>query len=501
MTTRITLLLVALSGLAVAGEQPAKMSDAFVLSAPAEHKPQYYPRAAWNAGAKAWLVVWQDGDPTADGTGDGAAQNILAVRVSAEGKVLDGKPIEVSAANGAQMRPMVTSDGKDWLVVWHDLRNGKDWDLYAARVSGDGKVLDKDGVLLVGGEHNQCFAGVVFGSAGYYVAWLDMRHWPEYRVYGSRVSRDAKALDGRGVELIRVMSDKEMAAWSKAPFAPGKKGIGWHNFGQKGMRGMKQPGPPSLGTNDKLYIVTTCVNIANPSRNYAVRVVDAASGKPASAQSGFSLPSRIEMSTPNHWVRQRHAAVGEKGFISANSQYCAGFGASGQAYWLTTFLDAKGAPAIAGKEARVERTFFDASQKVPPGYRTYGLRTTMIDLAWDGKRGLFVAEHFGHKATSRKGPGTPGNMDVLALFVNSEGKRLADPAASAAVEADAIKNKGPIVLLPEGVKIAPIQIASGLATQAAPCTAAGPEGSFLVAWQEEEPGVDSRIMARLVGVK
>jgi hypothetical protein len=487
-------------GSAGAGEQPARLGEAVTPATPAKGQPQYFPRAAWSLAAKAWLVVWQDGDPTVDGTtGKYQAQDVLAARVSAEGKVLDAKPIEVASVKGAQQRPTVASDGKDWLVVWHDLRSGKDWDLYAARISADGKVAVKGGALLVGGSHNQCFADVVFGSGNYYVAWLDMRHWPEYRVFGSRVSREGKALDGRGVELIRTMSDKAMENWKKAPFAPGKKGVGWHAFGRK-KGSVRQPCPPSLGANGKVYVVTSCVTGAGPSRAYAARTINAAGGKPSGAQIGFSLPSKLVMSAPNYWVRQRHVAVGERGFLTANSQYCAGFGASGQAYWLTTFLDPKGAP-VGGKSAKVERVFLDATQRIPPGYRTYGLRNSIIDLAWDGKRGLFVAEHHGHSSRSKKGPGTPGNIDIWAIFVNAEGKRLSDPAGTQAVEADAVKGKGPRVLLPEGCKVAPIKVAAGPATQSAPCAAAGPEGSFLVAWMEEEPGRDSRIIARLVRVK
>jgi len=206
---RMLLALPLLVASAPAGEQPARMGEAFAVAAPAENKPQYYARAAWSAGAKCWLVVWQDGVPTDDGTnGEGPAQNVMAVRVAAEGKVLDAKPIAVSAAKGSQLRPAVASDDKGWLVVWHDFRNGKDWDVCGSRVTGDGKVLDQDGALLSGGEHNQCFPDIVFGAGNYYVAWLDMRGWPEYRVYGSRVSPEGKALDGTGVEMIRVMSDK-----------------------------------------------------------------------------------------------------------------------------------------------------------------------------------------------------------------------------------------------------------------------------------------------------
>ena len=163
----------------------------------------------------------------------------MAARVDARGEVLDRTPIPVATLNGAQQRPAVSSDGENFLVVWQDFRNGNDWDVYGARVSAQGEVLDRDGRLLAGGEHNQCLPDVVYGAGSYYVAWLDMRHFPEYRVFGARVSAAGKPLDRNGVQLLRVMSDKQIAAWRIAPFAPGKKGSGWHQY-------MQQPGPPEL---------------------------------------------------------------------------------------------------------------------------------------------------------------------------------------------------------------------------------------------------------------
>ncbi len=457
MTTRTILLLAALSGLAMAGEQPAKMNDPFVLSAPAEHKPQYYAQIAWSTGAKAWLVVWQDGAPTDDGTdGEGPAQNILAVRVSADGKVLDAKPIEVSTAKGAQMRPRVASDGKDWLVVWHDFRNGKDWDLYAARVTGDGKALEEDGVLLVGGGHNQCFADIVFGGGNYYMAWLDMRHWPEYRVYGSRVSAGGKVLDGRDVELMRTMSDKNMDAWRKAPFA---------RYGGK-VR-LPQPGPPSLGTDGRVHVVVSEIagQTYRTSPAITLRAVDAVDGRPKGERHEIADSGRTNMPYL-HWCRMSVAKTGD-GFLIGNHLATGSWG-SGPGSWMTVRLSADGTPF--GSKPDQFQEVFTLDSKFPPGYRSYGNRHVVLDLAWGKGRGLFVSENHEHKKAV-----SPGNIDVLALFIDAKGKRLGNAA--------------------------PLKIAAGAATQAAPCAAAGPEGVFLVAWQEEEPGKDSRIMARTVRTK
>lgn len=447
----------------------AKLSEPFVVSPPAEGRPQYFPRASWSAGAKVWLVVWQEGDPTEDGTGEARAQDILAARVSADGKVLDIKPIEIAAVKGAQQRPMVASDGDDFLVVWHDFRNGKNWDVYASRVTGGGKVLDKGGTLIAGGERNQCFADVVFGGGNYYAAWLDMRHWPEYRVYGSRVSREGKALDAGGVELVRVMSDEEMEAWKKAPFAPGKLGLGWHNFGQRGMRGVKQPGPPSLGTDGATVVVVSEIH-EESSKDIALRAVARGSGQPKGGLRKIAIGGNSNFPYL-HWSRMSVVAAGG-GFLVGNHLITGSWG-SGPGSWMTVLLDAEGAP-VDGKPARFHE-LLKLDSKVPPGYRAYGNRHIVLSLVWGDRGGLFVCENHEHSSPSRAGPGTPGNIDVLALAVDAEGRRVGDAM--------------------------PMSIASGPTAQSAPGAAAGPDGSFLVVWQEESPGLDSRVMARWVNAR
>ena len=93
---------------------------------------QQWPRAAWSEGAKCWLVAWREGDVT-----EGKSE-IWCARVSADGKALDPQGLRLAEARNLADRPSVASDGKDFLVVWEDLRNGKDWDLYASRVTGEG---------------------------------------------------------------------------------------------------------------------------------------------------------------------------------------------------------------------------------------------------------------------------------------------------------------------------------------------------------------------------
>lgn len=75
-------------------------------------------------GPRCFLVVWQDG-----WNGDGGDSNILGVRVTPEGKVLDRKPLAICTAPGIQESPAVAWTGKESFVVWSDLRNRKDSDM------------------------------------------------------------------------------------------------------------------------------------------------------------------------------------------------------------------------------------------------------------------------------------------------------------------------------------------------------------------------------------
>lgn len=165
---------------------------------------QKWPRAAWAAESKCWLVVWR-GNGLVDEDAD-----IWCARVSADGQALDPAGVPVCKAKNIQAYPVVASNGKDFLVSWMDFRTGKDWDVYAARVSSTGQVLDADGIALATAAHNQCRPDVAFvpGSAAYLVAWQNFV--PEvlgggagsYNMWGARVGQDGKVLDAGGVKLV-----------------------------------------------------------------------------------------------------------------------------------------------------------------------------------------------------------------------------------------------------------------------------------------------------------
>ncbi len=83
-----------------------------------------FPDVSFNGSI--YLVVWQE-----DNT------DIYGARVSCDGVVLDPNGIPIVAQSGAQIKPKVSFDSSNWLVVWEDVDSG---DLYGAYVNADGQV-------------------------------------------------------------------------------------------------------------------------------------------------------------------------------------------------------------------------------------------------------------------------------------------------------------------------------------------------------------------------
>jgi hypothetical protein len=119
------------------------------------------------AGKGIFLAAWQEG-----WNGDGGSSRIYALRVGLDGKPLDAKPVEIAPCKtGVQEKPRVAFFGENFLVVWQDLRNGRDLDVLGVRVSADGKVLDKQPIAIAATPRSQAMPDVAADDKGFMVAW------------------------------------------------------------------------------------------------------------------------------------------------------------------------------------------------------------------------------------------------------------------------------------------------------------------------------------------
>ena len=78
----------------------------------------------------------------------------------------------VALAGGHQHCQSIAFDGTNYLVVWADSR-GTTYDIYGARVTKSGTVLDANGKLLIGGDGAQYSPAVTFNGTNYIVVYRD----------------------------------------------------------------------------------------------------------------------------------------------------------------------------------------------------------------------------------------------------------------------------------------------------------------------------------------
>ncbi len=140
-------------------------------------------------GKDMFLVVWREG-----WHGKGGKARVYAARLDAEGRTLDPKGIEVApCGEGVQEMPRAAFGGGVFLVVWQDLRNGKDFDVLGARISPDGKVLDAEPIKIAAAPRTQALPDVASDGEGFLVAWQGLEgDSPLYSGFAAQVSADGK---------------------------------------------------------------------------------------------------------------------------------------------------------------------------------------------------------------------------------------------------------------------------------------------------------------------
>lgn len=195
-----------------------ELGDEIVL--PASPLPAHAPTVSY--GNDRYLVVWQ--------SGKAEKADIYGCLLDKNGKILSTKPFVICGAFECQERPRIVWGKGIWLVVWSDLRNDRDYDIYGTRITNDGKVLDRESIPITTGEHNQAQPDVAFNKEHFLVVWRSFEAG-KYAARGVRVTADGKLLDiqpikiadekgyNRSVGELRVgaNSDKWMIAWVSRP--------------------------------------------------------------------------------------------------------------------------------------------------------------------------------------------------------------------------------------------------------------------------------------------
>jgi hypothetical protein len=114
-----------------------------------------------------WFAAWSDSRVLGN--------DVMGVRFSAKSVLLDSSARTVTAASGQQGSVASTFDGTDYVFVWNDTRNSGAEDIFAARMSVTGTVLDPSGIPVVTAAGDQQRPAIAFGGGVSLVVWQDSR--------------------------------------------------------------------------------------------------------------------------------------------------------------------------------------------------------------------------------------------------------------------------------------------------------------------------------------
>lgn len=142
----------------------------------------------------------------------GSGFDIYGARVTPDGKVMEGDEggIPICRAVNDQMFPSVTWDGDSFFAVWQDRRGGKSWDIYGARIAPDGAVLDPDGIPISIGRpgYDQVAPVISYDGENYLVVWQGKRSPKVWNIYFTRISKDGIVLDQKPVPINASFRDQ-----------------------------------------------------------------------------------------------------------------------------------------------------------------------------------------------------------------------------------------------------------------------------------------------------
>jgi hypothetical protein len=160
------------------------------------------PAVTWNG--TDFLVVWEDSRLDQNYL----VSDIFGARVSPAGAVLDPAGIPISTAANNQTAPALAWNGTNFLVVWQDSRSGSN-DIYGARVNGAGGVVDPAGVAISIAANGQIEPAVASWNDHFLVVWQDRRSGTNYDIYGTEVSASGTLAQPAGAPISTAAGDQE----------------------------------------------------------------------------------------------------------------------------------------------------------------------------------------------------------------------------------------------------------------------------------------------------
>jgi hypothetical protein len=160
---------------------------------------------------KNYMVVWQSNRKSPDD------YDVYATRVSPEGKVIDPHGFAISTAPSNQIFIDVAWGNGEYLAVWQDLRSHQRWEIYGARFRPNGTVLDPEGIPIAVGKRNARHPQVAWDGKNFLVVWMEENQGSGWDIAGARISPPGKLLDEEQILIAQAPGDQASpaVAWGK----------------------------------------------------------------------------------------------------------------------------------------------------------------------------------------------------------------------------------------------------------------------------------------------
>jgi hypothetical protein len=120
-----------------------------------------------------------------------------------------------TTASGDQHEPAVVWTGSQYLVAWRDIRRPDGGDVYGARVSAAGAVLDPAGFMISAGAGTESQVALDWTGTEALVSWLDTRSGAG-EIWGARVTADGRVASPAARLAANAASDGPTVAWNGA---------------------------------------------------------------------------------------------------------------------------------------------------------------------------------------------------------------------------------------------------------------------------------------------
>ncbi len=199
------------------GIRAARVSPAGAVldPSPLNISPDGWNAAVTNGGGSS-LVVWNN-------------SGIIARRVGTDGTLLDPEAVTISSTAHPEAEPAIVFNGTNHLVVWDDDRSDAWGDIFAARISPAGAVLDPSGVAIAANSSQSGLAQreptVAANGTSFFVVWRDDRRRGVTAdgadIFGARVDGNGVLLDPSGISITNS------AAYESEPVVARSVGNTW----------------------------------------------------------------------------------------------------------------------------------------------------------------------------------------------------------------------------------------------------------------------------------